>query len=844
MPAKGRWLNNYTESKPSAFLMFNQNNNKMKKKIAVLAFCIMLYLPLIAQVTVKGVVCDAENKSTLNGATVKVENSFNPVNSSENGSFVLQNVKKGNQTIEISYIGYETWKNSFNITKDTTINVFLKKKTFLADEVEIKAIRADEKAPVTSVTMNKKQIEERNMGQDITYLMNLTPSAVVTSDAGTGVGYTGIRIRGTDPTRINVTINGIPVNDAEESETFWVDLPDIASSVDNMQIQRGVGTSTNGAGAFGASLNIQTMKLNEKPYAAISSSAGSFSTLKNTVSLGTGLIDNKWTFDCRLSKLNSDGYIDRAFSDLKSFYVSGGYYGKKSILKLIIFSGKERTYQAWNGVPEARLKNDTAGMRQLFVNGEITQEQYEAMLASNNRTYNMYTYSNQTDNYQQDYYQLHYSYEINKSWNINAALHFTHGEGYYQEYRTNDAFSNYGLNNVILNGDTITHTDLIRQLWLNNNFYGVTYSVNYDDHKKIQLTIGGAANQYVGAHYGNIVWAQFASNSIPDLKYYNDNATKNDENIFGKLNYQVTKKLSLYADLQYRNVYYSFFGFDDNLQNVQQSVDLKFFNPKAGIMYQLNPSNNFYASYAIGNKEPDRDDYVQSTPASRPKPEHLQNVEIGYTHNARNWMVADNYYYMYYHDQLVLTGQLNDVGDYNRTNVDKSYRSGIEIEAGVKPTKKLDIAGNITFSENKILNFNEYVDNWDDGTQIMYPHGKTDIAFSPSVIASGQIEYIPFKNATVSWISKYVGKQYLDNASKSDRMIDAYFVNDLELSYTLKSKSFKELKFTFLINNILNELYESNGWTYSYLYGGRSFTENNYFPQAGRNILGGITMKL
>ena len=649
------------------------------------------------------------------------------------------NIKSTKLVLEISYIGYETRKLEFKPHSDTSIVVLLKKMSVLADEVVIKAVRADDNAPMTSVKMDNNQIEDRNMGQDITYIMAMTPSAVVTSDAGTGMGYTGIRIRGTDPTRINVTINGIPVNDAEESETFWADLPDIASSVDNMQIQRGVGTSTNGAGAFGASLNIETTKLNENPYATTSSTFGSFNTLKNTVSFGTGLIDKRWAFDGRLSKINSDGYIDRAFSDLKSFYVSGSYYGKKSILKLIVFSGKECTYQAWNGVPEARLKNDTAGMRNMLNTGTITQAQYEDMLASNNRTYNIYTYSNQTDNYQQDYYQLLYSYEINKNWNINAALHYTKGAGYYQELWTKDAYAISGQNPIIINTDTISNADFIRQLWLSNDFYGCTYSVSYDNHKKVQATIGGAANSYVGAHFGNIIWAQNAGGSIPDLKYYDDTARKNDVNVFAKINYQIIKKLSLYADLQYRTVYYSFFGFDENLQNDQQHVNLNFFNPKAGANFKLNNSNNLYASYAVGNKEPDRDDYVQSTPENRPKPENLQNVEVGYSHKVRKWMFNANYYYMYYKNQLVLTGKLNDVGDYNRVNIDKSYREGVELEAGVKPLKQLDIQANITFSRNKILNFTEYIDidNWDSAAQVPVVHNKTDISFSPAVSCRG-----------------------------------------------------------------------------------------------------------
>jgi len=815
----------------------------MKKISALAAICIALHLSAFTQVSIKGNVYDAADHSSLKGASIKIQDNYSNFSSGEDGTYSIMNLRKGKQQLEVSYIGYETWKLDFVITKDTSINISLIKKSVLADEIVIKAVRAGDNTPMTSVKLDNKQIAEKNLGQDITYLMNQTPSAVVTSDAGTGVGYTSLRIRGSDASRINVTINGIPVNDAESAGTYWVDLPDMASSIDNIQIQRGVGTSTNGAGAFGASMNIQTSKLNEDPYAAVNSSFGSFNTLKNTVSFGTGLLKNKWVIDGRMSKLNSDGFIDRAFSDLKSFYISGGYYGKKSILKLIVFSGKERTYQAWYGVPEARLNNDTAAMHQLLLNGSVSQEQYDNMVSSNSRTFNMYTYKNQTDNYQQDNYQLHYSYELSKLWNLNAALHYTKGAGYYEEYRNDDAFSNYGVENVIVGTDTVTSSNLIRQRWLDNDFYGATYSVNYDNHKKLQATVGGAANQYIGAHYGNIIWAQFASNSVPDLKYYNDSAKKNDANIFGKIDYQLSKKLSVYADLQYRTIYYSFYGFDDNLQNVQQAVNLNFFNPKAGLMFRLNNSNSFYASFAIGNKEPNRDDYVQSTPSSRPKPEHMQNVEAGYTHVAGIWMVAANYYYMYYRNQLVLTGQINDVGSYNRSNIDKSYRSGIELQAGVKPLKNLDIQGNIAFSKNVILNYTEYIDNWDDWSQQANSLGKTEISFSPAVVAGGSVRFTPFKNFDVAWYSKYVGKQYLDNSSNPDRMLKAWFVNDLQLAYVFKPKFVKEISLNLMVNNILNHLYESNGWTYSYIYGAKQYTENWYFPQAGRNFLIGVGIK-
>jgi iron complex outermembrane recepter protein len=815
----------------------------MKKLSLVAAMLFAICMSAFAQITIKGKVMDAKDQQPMPGATVRITNSFNAVNTDAGGLFVFKGQKKGEIILEVSFLGYENAVLKINAIKDTVLTIQLISKAFLADEVIIKGLRAQENSPTTFSQLDNKQIEQKNLGQDLNYLLNQTPSVVVTSDAGAGVGYTGLRIRGTDATRINVTINGIPVNDAESQGTYWVDLPDIASSVDNIQIQRGVGTSTNGAGAFGGSLNIQTNKLNEIAYATLNSSVGSFNTVKNSVSFGTGLIDKKWTFDARMSKLNSNGYIDRAFSDLKSFYVSGGYYGKKSILKLIIFSGTERTYQAWYGVPEARLNNDTTGMQQLLMNGSVSQEQYDNMINSNSRTFNIYSYNNQTDNYQQDYYQLHYSYELTKKLNINAALHYTKGAGYYEEYKNDQSFSDYGLLNVMLAADTITSTNLIRQRWLDNDFYGVTYSVNYDDRKKVQFTLGGAANQYKGDHFGNIIWAQYASNSTIDGKYYDDKADKNDVNVFAKCNYNLHKKINLYADMQYRTVYYSFLGYNDQLENVQQTANLGFFNPKAGLTFTLNANNTLYASYAVANKEPNRDDYVQSTPQSRPKSENLQNVEAGFVHKAKNWMVSANYFYMYYKNQLVLTGQINDVGSYNRTNIDKSYRSGIEVQAAVKPFKNLEVSGNISLSKNIILDYTEYIDNWDDWSQSPSYLGNTDLSFSPSVVAGTNVNYSPIKNVNISWLTKYVGKQYMDNSSNPNRMLKPWFVNDLQLEYSIKPKFVKEISFNLLLNNIFNRLYESNGWTYSYIYGAKSYTENWYYPQAGRNYLFGVSVK-
>ena len=501
---------------------------------------------------------------------------------------------------------------------------------------------------------------------------------------------------------------------------------------------------------------------------------------------------------------------------MKSYYLSGAYYGKKDIVRLIAFSGLEKTYQAWYGVPKDSLKT--------------------------NRTFNPYTYNNQIDYYQQDNYQALYSHEFNKHLNINAALHYTFGNGYYEEFKEGDEFSSYGLSPVIINTDTISSTNLIRRRWLNNDFYGATWSVNYSKNK-INATFGGAANQYLGRHFGNVIWAQYASNRNPEDKYYNDKATKNDINAFIKTSYQINNKINTYIDLQFRTVNYQFTGFDDSLMLADQNATLNFINPKIGFSYKINNSSDIYASFAIGNKEPNRNDYVESSPTSRPKHENLQNIEIGYKLNKQKFFTTATLYYMHYNNQLVLTGQINDVGAYTRTNIPESYRAGIELEAGYKICKKLEISANTTISENKIMNFTEYIDNWDDWSQSSNTYSKTDIAFSPNLICSGIISYQPIKNTEISWVSKYISKQYLDNTSNNSRSINPYFTNDLRFSYQIKPKFMKEFSFNFSLNNILNEMYESNGWSYTYVTGGSQYTDNYYYPQAGRYYLAGITMK-
>jgi len=708
------------------------------------------------------------------------------------------------------------------------------------DEVSVNALRANAKTPIAYTNLSKLEIEKSNLGQDLPFLISLTPSVVTTSDAGAGVGYTGFRIRGTDPSRINVTINGIPLNDSESQGVWWVNMPDFASSLDNIQIQRGVGTSTNGAAAFGASVNLKTMGLNKKAYTITNNSLGSYNTLKNNIEFGSGLISNKFTFDTRLSRITSDGYIDRASSNLKSLYLQGVYFGRESVLKAIIFTGHEITYQAWNGVPLRYL--DT------------------------NRTFNSYTYENEVDNYNQTHYQLHYSKQLKTNTNMNLSGHYTHGEGYYEQEKLGEYLIDYNLSNIIIGYDTITSTDLIRRKWLNNDFGGITYSLN---HKKdnLNLIFGGAYNEYSGQHYGSIVWSQYTSNSLDDPndtasnynhEYYRNIASKYDNNMFIKTNYQATDATSIFLDFQLRSIKYEFNGNDVDGGLSNQKVTLVFFNPKFGLTHKINDEQLFYGSFAIANKEPNRSDYVESSPNSRPLYETLYDTEIGFRYKSKNLTFNTNLYLMNYENQLIKTGELNDVGYFTSNNVKSSYRRGVEIEGRCLLTKKLSWAANITLSKNKLDTMTQFIDNWDTGGQEEILHQNTDLAFSPDIIWSSKFLYNYNDNISLGFISKYVGKQYIDNTSSDGRNLDDYLTSNLQLDYNFKSKIFKTIKMSVLINNIFDNEYISNAWLYRFISEGfdpresdhyitkgvdNRFNMAGYFPQATRNYLFGLTLE-
>ncbi|MCZ4243305.1 TonB-dependent receptor [Pedobacter sp. HCMS5-2] len=795
----------------------------------------------MAQITISGKITD-NNQKPLSGATIKLKNKKTAVLSDASGNYTLGNLSAGKVVIVASYVGYQTEEKTIEFSGNNTVNFSLNISTFLTEEVIVRATRATEKSATTYKNLNKEEIQQNNFGQDLPFILQNTPGVVVNSDAGAGVGYTGISIRGTDNSRINVTVNGIPINDSESQGTFYVNMPDFASSVDNIQIQRGVGTSTNGAGAFGGSLNIQTASGEAEPYAESNNTFGSFNTWKNTVKVGTGLINNKFSFDGRLSRISSDGYVDRGSSLLKSFYLSGAYKGEKDLLRVNVFAGNEKTYQSWNGIPESRLNNDVAGMNAYIARNELNAAD-AANLLNSGRTYNAFTYNDQTDNYAQNHYQLLYARQISSTLSFNGALHYTQGKGYYEEYKTGQKFSAYGLNNVVAGTTTISKTDLIRRRWLDNDFYGVTYALNYVPEKNLNFTLGGAYNEYKGAHFGQVIWSQYASNGSNDRHYYDNDGFKTDFNIYAKANYSPVEQLSIFADLQYRRIYYTIDGTENKLNTLSIKDQLNFFNPKIGATYFINPQSNLYASFSVANKEPNRNDYTDAIAGAFPKPETLNDVEFGYRFKNKLFNVGANAYGMFYKDQLVFTGKINDVGGNFRQNVDKSYRMGIEIDGSYIISPQFILNANAAFSRNKIKNYTEYIEDYDTGVQKVNTYSTTNISFSPNQVIFGELVYKPVTGFAIALQSKYVGKQYLDNTQNEERRLKGYWVNNARLGYDFKFNGVKNVNLGLLVNNLLNKKYESNGYTYGYISGGALTTENFYFPQAGTNFLLSLNVK-
>jgi iron complex outermembrane receptor protein len=698
-------------------------------------------------------------------------------------------------------------------------------KTEILDEVLVKAVRVNADSPITHSNINKEDLEKRNLGQDLPILLNFLPSVVTTSDAGAGVGYTGIRVRGVSPQSTNITINGIPYNDAESLGTFWVNLGDFSSSLENLQLQRGVGTSTNGSGAFGASINILTDAIAEKASAEISNSFGSYNTRRHNLKFSTGMLNNHFEIAGRLSQINSDGYIDRASSNLKSYFLQASYVDDNTLIKAITFAGHEITYQAWNGIDAETL----AINRRYNPSGIFTDENGEVRF-----------HEDEEDNYKQDHYQLHWNERFNNQWSTNIGLNYTYGRGYFEQYKEDENFSDYDLTELVIGGETINTTDLIRRRWLDNDFYVFNANANYKN-DEINVTFGTSYSDYTGDHFGEIIWARYASDSEKSDTYYNGQGKKKDFSLFAKATFRLNEKVSLFGDLQTRFVNYKTTGLTSDRINMLIDETYNFFNPKAGITYKLNPENNLYFSFARANREPSRSDF-ESNPNI--KPEQLNDFELGWRHNTNMFRINTNIYYMFYNEQLVLSGVIDNTGAPIRTNSGESYRIGLEIETAIQISKTLAIQPNMTISSNK----NKKTVSQIDGNLVDL--GKTNISFSPDFTAANTIVFQPLNNFQMSFLSKYVGEQFMGNTDSEVSKLDSYFVNDFNISYEITPKTiFKSILISGLVNNIFGEKYVSNGYYFTY---DDTWTDPNqittiegagYYPQATTNFLIGVTLK-
>lgn len=697
--------------------------------------------------------------------------------------------------------------------------------------VQVVSTRASKKTPMAFENVTKEQIKTVNFGQDIPYLLMLTPSVTTSSDAGTGIGYTSIRVRGTDPSRVNITANGIPVNDAESSSVFWVNMSDMASSLESMQVQRGVGTSTNGAGAFGASVNLQTENIGVKPYMGLDVSGGSYDTHKETFRFGTGLLNGHWAFQGRLSNIGSNGYIDRASARLNSYFLQGGYFSDNTVVKFITFNGTEKTYHAWNYA--SKYEMSLYGRRY-----NSCGEYYDA-------DGNVHYYDNQTDNYHQQHYQLLWNQILNRNWNFNVALHYTKGQGYYNEYKAGRNLAEYTLTT-----DWDIMADLVRQKKMDNDFYGAVASINYRNDKGLTATLGSGWNKYDGDHFGLVTWmgkpykevADNAGNVTYDYnvngnyiqdadhKYYDNNAKKYDFNVYGKVSYDLFAGLNAYIDLQYRHVGLHMHGpmdaFDENTHEqyvFNQHFTYDFFNPKAGLYYQINPYHNVYASFAMANKEPTRNDFEDNI-GTKMKSERLQDWELGYKYQSRTFSAGVNLYYMNYKDQFVLTGELNNIGEAITRNAGKSYRMGVELQAGWKPLDWFRWDANATFSRNRAKDWTVMLDDYKTTVNL----GDTPLSFSPEAMFNNIFTF-NYKGFTARVMSQYVGEQYMSNTGfrsyineggasegqpdEVSMMLDSYFVTNLDLSYTFKLRGLKSVTVGCTVYNLFSEEYENTGWT-------------------------------
>lgn len=808
----------------------------MRKALIIISLFVIVFFAEAAAFdktpAIKGKVTDSEGNA-LAGASVTIENTYLGTFTDISGNYSFENIRKGVYVLTFSFIGYDPVVKEIRVEGNVQSDIVLVSRPYITDEVTISATRAGEKAPMAYSTMSLEQLRKQNAAYDLPYLLSLTPSFVETSESGNGVGYTGLRIRGTDGNRINVTLDGIPLNNAESQQVFWVDLPDIASSIDNIQVQRGAGTSTNGAGAFGATISLQTTTADNKPFAEVNTLAGSFNTFKSSVSAGTGLLKDRFALQMRYSDLRSDGYIKRTGSDHRSAFISGLYRNDKSMLKANIILGEEHTGIGWWGVPKDSLKTN----RRYNPAGEYTDE-------NGIKRY----YENESDIYRQDHYQLIYSRKLTDDIFLNTAFHYTKGKGYYEEYREDQPYEDYGLAAIKAGDSLIAETDMIRRKWMSNDFYGATYSLRYRK-DRIEVVFGGGINTYLGDHFGRIIWMGVSGKTPKDYQWYFNDSRKGEQSFYGKINYSLTNKTSVFGDLQYRSVNYRLSGVDDDHKDIGQIHSFGFFNPKAGIFHSISSNQDAWLSFSVANREPVRSDFKEASGdfSATPKPETLYDTELGYKLRKEKSSFSLNLYNMTYRDQLVPTGQLSDVGYSIMTNVDKSYRMGAELSATLKPARSMGWNVNVTMSRNKILRFIEYYTDYNTSSwSSEYKSknlGTVDIAYSPSAIITNEFIFTLLKDLDLHLISKYVGKQYFDNTMNVDRMIDPYLVNNIRLDFSPEIRHTDNVEIQLLVNNFLNASYENNAYGGNWYEDGTEKTWSYFFPQAGINFMGKLLVR-
>ena len=810
----------------------------MKTYFLSIAFALCTWLSVAStdasiRIKVTGSVSDQKGQPLV-GATVKAIESFQGTTADSQGNFELLLSRRGSYRVTASFIGYQSVTQEINADEQNHLNFVLPEQTIMGEEVIVHGTRASGRMPIAYTNLNTEEIRSLNMGADIPFLLELTPSVVAVAEGGSGVGYTSFRIRGSDMTRINITVNGIPLNDSESQGVWWVNMPDFVSSVDNVQVQRGVGTSTNGPAAFGATVNFQTSSLTPEPFALAETMIGSYNTLRTTLRAGTGLVNDRFSFEGRYSSVNSDGYIDRAFSNHESMFLTGAWHTPNSILRLNMLHGDQRTGITWEGNPGD------------LVDSLPTYNPAGYMFTDDNGVPQYY--SNETDNYTQTHYHLIYGHQLGRALSLKMAAHWTIGKGYYEQFKVDEELGDYGLMPIKLADSIFTNTDLVRQKWLDNDFYGASLNLTYRL-QRVEAILGGGWNRYDGYHFGNILWTSINAGIPKDHEWYRNRGVKDDMNVFGKIIWQATPSLAAFADVQGRSIAYDLSGLDDDTLSLDQSHQWTFVNPKAGATYSLNASNEVFASLAIANREPTRADIkdaMKFDTKETPRHETLANLEVGYTFRSPGAAIGVNLYYMQYRDQLVHTGKLSSVGYPLMTNVPNSFRRGVELSGALRPVKWFRWDANLTLSQNIIEDFTDFVEHYDENDekweyigQLENNLGRTNISFSPSVIGSSLVRFEPLRDLGVSFISKYVGSQYFDNTSNPSRMLDAYFVQDLRLDYKLKLTGIKGVNLQLAVNNVLNNHYVANAWVWRAVVDGQDgeYREDGFYPQAGINFM-------